>query len=202
MNNRFFDFKKATEKDSYKKNPSLNTSRGCKIFLGLLAAFWLVCGCESQKDRAEKSRIHYERGMRYTRELDMKEAILELKYAIHLDPSFELPYYQLGVIYQKVGAFESAIEHYQAFLKFDPDHLDTHIRLAETHNSHKQYEETISEAEYIINRVPIDSEIAIDMHNLIGNIYLYKKKELEPALYHFKKVMEKRPEMVAPYISR
>jgi tetratricopeptide (TPR) repeat protein len=201
MNNRFFSFKKATEKDYYKKNPGGNALRRGKIFLVLLAAFWLICGCESQKDRAEKSHIHYKRGMRYIRELNMKEAILELRYAIHLDPSFETPYYQLGVVYQKVGAFDNAIEYYQAFLKFNPDHLDTHIRLAETYKSQKQDEEAISEAEYIINRVPIDSEIAIDMHNLIGEIYLYNRKELEPALYHFRKVMERRPEMLAPYIS-
>jgi tetratricopeptide (TPR) repeat protein len=167
----------------------------------LFACLWLVAACESQQDRAEKSRIHYKRGLRYTRTFNLEEAILELKYAIHLDPSFEKPYYQLGVTYQNIGTFESAIEYYRSFLKFNPDHLDAHIRLAQTYNLSGRNEEAISEAEYIINRVPIGSEIAIEMHNILGNIYLYKKKEFEPAIYHFKKVMDKRPEMVTPYIS-
>ena len=167
----------------------------------LLACLWLVSACESQHDRAEKARIHYKRGLRYTRTLDLEEAILELKYAIHLDPSFEKPYFQLGVTYQKVGTFERAIEYYRSFLKFNPDHLDTHIRLTQSYGHSGRIEEAISEAEYIINRVPIGSEIAIEMHNILGTIYLYKKKDFEPAVYHFKKVMDKRPEMVTPYIS-
>ena len=167
----------------------------------LLAGLWLLCACESQQDRAEKSRIHYKRGLRYAAELDLQEAILELRYSIHLDPSFETPYYQLGLIFQKLGTSEKAIEYYRSFLKFNPDHLDTHIRLAQSYNLGGRNEESISEAEYVINRVPIGSEIAIEMHDILGNIYLYKMKEFDAAIYHFKKVMDKRPDMVTPYIS-
>ena len=79
--------------------------------------------------------------------------------------------------------------------------MDTHIRLAHTYKINDRYEEAINEAEYIINRVPLNSEINTDMHYILGSIYLYKKKEFEPATYHFNKVLAKRPKMVDPYIS-
>ena len=89
----------------------------------LISGFWLLSACESQEDRVEKSRIHYKRGLRHLNEANTQDAIMEFKYTIHLDPSFEASYYQLGILYQKIGGFENAIEYFKAFLKFNPDHF-------------------------------------------------------------------------------
>ncbi|MFQ5647281.1 MAG: tetratricopeptide repeat protein [bacterium] len=178
----------------------LSEFRHLRVWLPALVLA-VMMGCGSGLEPQERAREFYERGMEAAEKHDYGTAIVDLKYAIHLNPAYREAYYSLGVVYQNVGGLENATESFESFLQFSPDHLDTHIRLAKIYKLSRKSRDTVKEAEYVLRRIPGDSDVAIEMHLILGETYLYETQQIDRALSHYQKVSEKRPDMIDPYLS-
>jgi Tfp pilus assembly protein PilF len=93
------------------------------IFLLLLLA-----GC---KDADEKKEIHFQKALVYLNDNQEREAIIELRNAIQIDPRFADARYQLGLVYLKTGEVRQAFEELQRAASLDPANLDAKIKTAE-----------------------------------------------------------------------
>jgi len=92
----------------------------------LLCALFLA-GCGGDKDKEE----HYQKAMSYLQEHKEKEAIIELRNAIQIDPKYAQARYQLGLLYLKSGDVRQAFDELQRTASLDPSNLDANIKTAE-----------------------------------------------------------------------
>jgi tetratricopeptide (TPR) repeat protein len=161
------------------------------LLLGLIAV-----NCSGKHTPEQDSRLHFQQGLKYMGQGNMSQAILELKYAIHLDPDFAQPYYHLGVAYQQIGGTEDALKYLNQYLRFNPEHLDTHLRLMRIFYLTGKIEEAVEKGNYILAREPDQAEA----HAVLGNIYLYKKNNPDAAAFHFKQVLKNKPNSIETYM--
>jgi tetratricopeptide (TPR) repeat protein len=172
---------------SYAQAPGL-------IFVLLFSV--IAYSCTTQRTPEQDSRLHFQKGVEYFGEHNMNEALEEFKFALRLDPNFEEPYYYLGVTYQEIGGTEQALEYFNDYLKFKPEHLDTHLRLMRIFYLTGRITEAIAKGDYLLAKMPGKAEI----HNLLGDIYLYKKQDAAAAIFHFKQVLKKEPDSAETYM--
>lgn len=80
----------------------------------------------SSYDRAgPRARSFYEQGNRLIGENKAAAAVQELRRAIQLEPKFGLAYRSMGVAYMMLAKEQSAIQAYQKFVLYEPEHRDT-----------------------------------------------------------------------------
>lgn len=175
-------------------------SRKYIMLIGILFYLSLI-GCEGAEDRFKESRRHYQIGLEHFKEVNLAEAIMEFQYVIHLDPTFAEAYYYLGLAYQKSGSLDEAKDNFKHYLMLNPDHIDTHLQLARIYHTKAADEETIEQANYLLDHLPNDDPARVEMHFILGDVYLKVKRDYEAASYHFRQVMEHDPQLPAVYFA-
>lgn len=171
------------------------------VFCLIALSLCVLWGCGQPKDTFKESRSHFQLGLDQYKKLNMAEAILEFEYAIHLDPGFAEPHYYLGSAYQKIGGLDEASRYYNLFLKFEPEHTDTHLQLARIYHRKGDDIKALEEGQYVLNRLPPGETAAADIHSILGEIYLKVKDDYEAAAYHYRQVMEYDPKKPAVYLA-
>lgn len=90
--------------------------------VGLLAA--LLSGCallsSQQEDLAE---IYTQKGALYLQEGKLHIALKDLKEALRHDPDHAEAHGLLGILYEQVGMWDKAKEHYRRAVELDPENL-------------------------------------------------------------------------------
>ena len=62
----------------------------------LFLSFFFLNACS---DSEVRKKVHFDKGVEYVQQRQFKEAILEFRNAIQLDPVFAQARYQLGLVY-------------------------------------------------------------------------------------------------------
>ncbi len=78
----------------------------------------------------EQARIYRYQGLEAQNRGDLETAFTNYQKAVELDPSFEVAYNDLGVLYEASGAIERAEESYLKAIIIDPYYLSAYTNLA------------------------------------------------------------------------
>ena len=65
--------------------------------------------------------IYHYRGIAKTSRGDYQSAVLDLEKALDLDPSHGYSHYYLGMVYSRLRRPDKMVDHYQSFLKLEPN---------------------------------------------------------------------------------
>ena len=171
------------------------------LLLLVALSFSCLAGCEKPKDSFKESRRHFQLGLQKFREMNMGEAVLEFRYALHLDPGFDEPHYYLGLAYQKIGSWDEAIRYFKLYLKFKPEHTDTHLQLARIYHRKGQDSEALVEGKYLLDKLPDNDAALVEIHSILGDIYLKMKRDYDAAAYHYRQVIEYDPQRPDAYLA-
>ena len=96
---------------------TLTLIRTCSVLLLLL----ILAGCSG--DPEKKKATHFKKAMVYMEEKKDKEAVIELRNAIQIDPKYAEARYQLGLLYLKSGEARQAFEELQRAATLDPNNF-------------------------------------------------------------------------------
>ncbi|MCL2459039.1 MAG: tetratricopeptide repeat protein [Desulfobulbus sp.] len=119
-------------------------------FSSFLLCSMLLAGCFGEKNKEE----HYQKAMSYLQAQKDKEAIIELRNAIQIDPKYAQARYQLGLLYLKSGDPRQAFEELQRAATLDPKNLDASIKTAEFYLLGQKKNEARSEIEKVLKQAP------------------------------------------------
>jgi tetratricopeptide (TPR) repeat protein len=79
------------------------------------------CGQEAKKER------HWKRGEQYFTENKFKEAIIEYKNVLQIDPKNVKTRYKLGLSHLRVGQFRDAFSEFSKCVELDQDLIDARL---------------------------------------------------------------------------
>ena len=131
---------------------------------------------------------------------DYSAALVQLQKAVGLFPTNINLRLNLSQAYQHVGKYEQAQTELEQILTQDPENknaktelVNIQIRRGNTLMNRKRY----AEAAAVFESIPA-SEKTLDMHNMIGYLYLVQHEHLK-ALTTFETVLAKRPKNAVAY---
>lgn len=147
------------------------------VVIALLA---VLSGCASE---AEKKARHYQRAMDYIAEKSYKEAVIELKNAVQLDPRNQFgpdnsqAQFELGEIYLKMKEMDQAARSYADAIKSDPENFNAHLKLGKILISARRTMGARIAAKSVLDKNPFHIEalqllaaVQIQENNLVGAI--------------------------------
>ena len=143
-----------------------------------------MSGCEG--DPQAKTARHMQNGLAYVAESKYKEAIIEFRNASQLTPRDAQVHYQLGLVHLKVGLehiqsgnqkggasdLQQALRAFNTSVKLDANNLNAQLKLGELYLLGKNYTETQTKAEAVLQHAPDN----VEAHVLLGNMYASKEE--------------------------
>ncbi|MGI6656406.1 MAG: tetratricopeptide repeat protein [Desulfobulbus sp.] len=156
------------------------------VWLFALLFLAVAPGCSSQEKNKE---THYKKAMVYLEEQKDKEAIIELRNAIQIDPKYADARYQLGLLLLKSGEPRQAFEQLQRASTLDPDNIDAKLKTAEFYVLAQKRAEARKNVEEILVREPEH----VDALVLLANLEFSDDKP-DSALATLDKALQKEPD--------
>ena len=131
---------------------------------------------------------------------DYNAALVQLQEAVDLFPTDINLRLSLSQAYQHTGKYEQAQSELEQILARDPNHknaktelVNLQVRRGNTLMNRKKYAEAVA----VFEGIPASAK-TIDMHNMIGYLYLVQDEHLK-ALATFETVLAKRPKNAVAY---
>jgi tetratricopeptide (TPR) repeat protein len=140
----------------------------------------------------------YHRALKEFGENRFSEAILLLREALRLDPSFKDAYEALGLVYHRTGALDDAISVMRELARVDPDHLMAHTNLSRFYAAKgwlEEAEKEQAEARRLTWKAELKSK------NTTGPAPANEARLLEEKIEKFRKVIALDPRDVLGYFS-
>jgi len=101
----------------------------------------------AESDTSSDPRYFYNQALMLVQKQKYREAIIDFKQALLLNPDYLNAIIGLGVMYQNLSDYSLAIEQYKHALELDPDHGGTHYNMAVACFMMKQYPLAIEHAD-------------------------------------------------------
>src|SRR5712691_863331 len=124
--------------------------RGIVVLLAMALA--LTAGC-TRSPEAKKAR-YLERGDRYFKQTQYREAILEYRNALRIEGTNPHATRQLGLAYYQTGELSQAFRYLLKAQELEPDNLDVRLKLGTIYLLGGRSEEAASEAEVTLRKEP------------------------------------------------
>src|SRR5882724_10521257 len=126
-------------------------SRRTRAWAGLLVVGLLVVAGCSRSPEAQKAR-HLERGDKYAAREQDKEAILEYRNVLRLDPANARAMRQLGLLHYHLGELGYAYRYLLKAQELTPNDLDVRLKLGAIYLLGGKIEEARQEAKFVLER--------------------------------------------------
>ena len=132
--------------------------------LSVVICLILLAGCskESQIER------HWKKGETYFSENKFREAVIEYKNVIQLDPGHSQAHYKLGMACLKMGMITEGVAAMTRAVEINPDLLDARHQLGGLHLLSRDTKKAREQAEFILTK-DANNSLA---HLLLSNVYL------------------------------
>ena len=117
------------------------------------------------------------------------KAIEQFKKAADSSPRSFNAHYNLANAYRELKMFNEAIEEYNVALTISPVEYKTYFDLGIAYREQQNYTSAVSSFE---KSLQINSN-QVDPHEELGMIYYRNLKDNAKAVYHFEKVLSKKP---------
>ncbi|MCY4552204.1 MAG: tetratricopeptide repeat protein [Candidatus Poribacteria bacterium] len=173
-----------------------------KDYPAAISAFHKVHTAQSTNEQAQRNLIaayqQYAGVLRNQR--DYSAALVQLQRAVDLFPTHINLRLSLSQAYQHTGKYEQAQSELEQILAQDPDNqkvktelVNLQVRRGNTLMNQKKYAAALA----VFEGIPASAK-TIDMHNMIGYLYLVQDEHLK-ALATFETVLAKRPKNAVAY---
>ena len=149
--------------------------------LSVIAFLILISGC-SKESKIER---HWKKGETYFSENKLKEAVIEYKNIIQLEPKHSKAYYKLGMAYLKMGMIREGYVALTKAVEINPDMVEARNQLGGLYLLSRDTKKAREQAELILAK---DAKNSL-AHMLLSNIYLMEKN-LDGAIEESKKAVE------------
>lgn len=142
-----------------------------------------------QVDKLQESiEEHYRRGVEYTKQGKLDQALEEYNQVLALDPHHVKARSNLGLIYDRKGNYKRAIQEYKKALEVDPENVQVHFNLGAAYWGWGMYNQAEEEFERALELDPENAEA----HYNLGVTY-YKKGLYDQAVDEMKKALQLNP---------
>ena len=173
-----------------------------KDYPAAVSAFHKVYAARPTDKQAQHNLVaayqQYAKALRNRR--DYTAAMVQLQKAVDLFPTDVNLRLSLSQAYQHIGKYEQARGELERILAQDPDNqnaktelVNLQIRRGNALMNRKKYAEAVA----VFEKIPASAK-TIDMHNMIGYLYLVQGEHLK-ALATFETVLTKRPKNAVAY---
>ena len=107
------------------------------LWFGLICLVFSFLGCGGPEERKMK---YYEKGKALLQQGNYRDARLELKNAVQVDPKFVDGFFLLGKIEFEKKNIGQAVKYFNRVVKLSPDHVEARLMLAEIGFLAKEYD--------------------------------------------------------------
>lgn len=121
------------------------------LFLGL--AVLVSCTLDPEKRKFK----YLNSGETYAKQGKYREASLQFRNAIQIDPKFAEGHYQLAMAYLALSDGEDAYKEFQRAVSLNPGNLDGQLQLATLEIAHRQYDQAQAAVETVLAADPKNS---------------------------------------------
>src|SRR5215467_15055431 len=129
------------------------TSRTRRAWVGfLVVGLLMVVGC-SRSPEAQKAR-YLERGDKYAAREQYREAILEYRNVLRLEPANARATRQLGLLHNQLGEFAQAFRFLLKAQELTPDDSDVRLKLGGIYLLGGKLDEARQEAAAVLSKEP------------------------------------------------
>jgi len=110
----------------------MRKNKNLLVWMTLTLAFGILGGCFTGcgQNKSEQAKKHFQAGVDYSSERQFDKALMEMKKAVELDPTFADARFHLGGLYHATRAYDWALQEYQQVLRLDPNYPRMHTALA------------------------------------------------------------------------
>src|SRR5882724_888864 len=126
--------------------------RTCGWALLLIAALLIVTGC-ARSSEAKKTR-HLERADKYAAQEQYREAILEYRNVLRIDPANERAIRQLGLSHYQLGQLAEAFRYLLKAEELAPDAPDVRLKLGTIYFLAGKADEAKREVSFVVEKEP------------------------------------------------
>lgn len=133
-------------------------------------------------------RKYYERGQEYFGEGKYREAALEFRNAIKLDPRYAEAHYALGRTHLKLGRWQEAFKSLEKAVDLEPRHVEARLELAELHLLARNAAAARAELQEVEAIAPGHVRAQI----VLGKLY-FAEKDFPRAVQAFEKAKQAAP---------
>jgi tetratricopeptide (TPR) repeat protein len=126
--------------------------RSARVGTVCLMIALVLAGC-ARTPEAKKAR-HLERGNRYFKQEQYREAILEYRNALRIEQKNPVATRQLGLAYYQLGQVGMAFRFLTAAQELEPDHTDVRLKLATIYVLGGRPDDATTQVEEILKREP------------------------------------------------
>jgi tetratricopeptide (TPR) repeat protein len=161
-------------------------------FILLLIAAACFGGCSSDPNQRKLRLV--ESGVRYFSNGKYKEATIQFRNAIQIDPKFAAAHYQLARAYLAEGNSQAAYREFNQTIGLDPANADAKMNAAKLLIGSRQFTEAQTLAQTVIRTDPRNAEA----HAILGQKYLLTHN-LPNALAELRKAVDLNPQRVEGY---
>jgi len=152
----------------------------------------LVIGCSSKE---EKKVGYFERGKAYFEKGEYKNAELELRNAIQIDPNFADAYTTLGETYLKLGNAKKAYQAYSDVAKLDPENTAAHLKLATFLVLGKKFPAAKEKLDIVLSKEPENIEALLMLASALA-----QEDNRSESAETFQKVIDLDPQKTSAYL--
>ena len=145
----------------------------------LLLVVLTICSCSSDE---EKKIRHFEKGKAYYEKGEYKEAVLELKNALQIDPKYSEAYYMLGLTSLKQKDFKEAFTNFSRAVEFSPDNLEARLELSKLFLAGKAIDKAQEAVDDILKSDLTNREDLYRDAVLVKSSVLIAKKDIKTAI--------------------
>jgi Tfp pilus assembly protein PilF len=154
----------------------------------LLAMFLAASGCSKEA----KLERHWKKGEQYFTENKPREALLEYKNVLKLNPKHTKAHYKLGLTYLRMGMIREAYAEISKTVELDPGMIDARNQLGQLYLLSGDRKKAREQAEAVLAKDARNSSA----HLLLSNAYL-TEKNLDQAIVESRKAVQGEQKMGA-----
>jgi tetratricopeptide (TPR) repeat protein len=160
------------------------------LILTFIFAFGLSgCSKESKMER------HWSRAEKYFSENKFKEAIIEYKNVLQLEPKDAKARHRLGMAYLRVGQLREAFSEFVKAVDSDPENAEARIQLGNLYLLSKDNQKAREQAEKVLSRQPNNPAGRL----LMSSVFL-AEKNLSGAVSEAQKAIELDPQKIDSHL--
>ena len=133
----------------------------------VMSLCFVIAGCSKEA----KMERHWKKGEQYFQENKMREAVLEYRNVIKLEPKHAKAHYKLGLTYLRMRMIREAYAAINKAVEIDPEMIDARNQLGAIYLLARDAKKAREQADYVLQKDPNNSSA-----HLLLSRYLWRRK--------------------------
>ena len=164
-----------------------------RVLLAVTMTGFFLFGCASSE---EKKAHHEKRAAEYLKEGKLKEAVIELRNVVQLDPKDDAAYSQLGETYLKLKKGREAFQAFSRAVSVNPENLKAQLKLGQIFLLARKTDEARKKAKLLLEKAKDDP----DALSLLAGVQV-QEKDIASAIATLQKITKTDPNNFRTYLS-